>query len=125
MSTSLSDPRKEARKKLIKFTPVYKVHVVNPKTLLGFLVDLTLRGAQVSGERTAEVDKKVALSIEFPTDLPDVPSAPFTILARVTRCIPEESPHHYNIGFEFVNVTTEQTKILEGILERYTFRGRE
>jgi hypothetical protein len=120
------DHRKEARKKLIKFTPVYKVHVVNPKSLLGYLVDLTLGGARVEGEHSAEVNQKMTISIEFPADLPDIPSAPIALAARVARCAPsDESPTLFNLGFEFVNLTPEQTKVIEAIIERYAFRREE
>ena len=115
------DHRKEARKKVIKFTPVYQLQ---PKTLLGYLVDLNLHGAQVEGERAAEINQQLTLSIEFPADLPEVPSAPFTILARVARCVRGESPTFYNLGFEFTEITPEQTRIIEAIVNRYAF-GKE
>jgi hypothetical protein len=115
------DHRKEARKKVIRFTPVYKLQ---PKTLLGYLVDLNLRGAKVEGERAAEINQQVTLSIEFPSDLPEVPSAPFTIPARVARCVSGEGPTFYNLGFEFTDITPEQTRIIEAIIRRYAF-GKE
>ncbi|MBI3164218.1 MAG: hypothetical protein HYZ24_06010 [Chloroflexi bacterium] len=76
------DKRKEPRKKLMAFTPVYTLH---PKTLLGYLEDLTLRGARVVGDVPLEADKHVTLMIEFPKDTASLPPEPFTIQARVAR----------------------------------------
>ena len=115
----MSDQRKEARKKLIKFTPVYKL---KPQSLLGYLVDLTPGGAKVEGEKPMEVNQQVTLMIEFPADLPEVPLAPFTIAARVARCAPsDEGPTFFNLGFAFTDITPEQTMVIEAIIERYAF----
>ena len=112
------DQRKEARKKLIAFTPVYKL---NPKVLLGYLVDLTPHGAKVEGERAMEVNQQATLAIEFPSDISEVLLSPFTINARVARCVQGETPRYFNIGVEFIGVTPEQTRIIEAIIERYAF----
>jgi hypothetical protein len=79
----------------------------------------------VEGEHAAEVNQKMTISIEFPADLPDVPSAPFALMARVARCAPsDESPTLFNLGFEFINLTPEQTRVIDAIIQRYAF-GRE
>jgi hypothetical protein len=117
--THMSDQRKEARKKLIAFTPVYGL---GPKVLLGYLVDLTIRGTKVEGEHPAEINKLITLAIEFPSGLPEIPPSPFMISARVTRCNRTESPQYYNIGFEFTGITPEQARIIEAIINRYAFR---
>jgi hypothetical protein len=115
----MSEQRKETRKKLMAFTPVYDA---KRKTLLGYIGDLTLLGAMVVGEKSVELNKEVILTIEFPTDLPDVVTAHVTIPARVAWCRHDESPQYFNIGFEFTEVTPQHTKIFHAILERYQFR---
>ena len=47
----MSDKRKEERKSLMTFTPVYGLH---PKTLLGYAEDLTVHGAMVVGEKPGD-----------------------------------------------------------------------
>jgi hypothetical protein len=114
----MSDQRKEPRKKLIAFTLVYGRR---PKILLGYLVDLTMSGARVEGEHSVEVNKQFELAIDFPGGLPEIPPSPFTISARVARCAPDETPRYYNIGFEFTDMTPEQSKVIEAIIHRYAF----
>ena len=67
----MNNHRKESRKKLMAFTPVYDLlH----KTLLGYVGDLTLQGVMVIGEKFIEVDKQLTLGIEFPASQPDLPA---------------------------------------------------
>lgn len=113
------DHRKEARKKLIAFTPVYGLQ---PKVLLGYLVDLTLHGAKMEGERALEVNQRTTLEIQFPSELLEDSHAPFTISARVARCNREEGLQYYNIGVEFTEVSSKQARVIEAIIQRYAFR---
>lgn len=116
------DHRRELRKKILTFTPVYAIHVVNPKRLLGYLCDLTVHGALVVGEAEVEVGRQITLSIEFPHELPEVGDKPFNIQARVARCVRDESPQYYNIGMEFPAVSAAQAEVIEAIIQRCEFR---
>ncbi|MBI3167198.1 MAG: PilZ domain-containing protein [Chloroflexi bacterium] len=113
----MPDKRKDLRKKLIAFTPVY---TLNPKTLLGYLEDLTTHGARVVGSTILEPGKLVTLYVEFPEDTPNVPDHSLTINARVARAHFDETRYE-NIGFEFMDATEEQTAILEAVILRYEF----
>jgi len=112
------DKRKDPRKKLMAFTPVY---TLKPKALLGYLEDLTVHGARVVGDVPLEADKLVTLMIEIPKDTVSLPPEPFTIQARVARASKDEARYE-NLGFEFVDVTPEQTRILEAVIQRYEFK---
>ena len=114
----MSDQRKVVRKKLMAFTPVYDA---NQKTLLGYVMNLSLLGLKVVGEKVMETDVDMLLKIEFPTDLPDIASRPVTILAHSIWCNQDKYIGNFNTGFEFNEVTPEQTKIFEAILARYQF----
>jgi len=115
----MSERRKETRRKLMAFTPVYDLH---PRTLWGYLGDLTLHGALVIGERPIEVGKETTLTIEFPNDLPDMTETHATIPIRVAWCHQDESPHYFNIGVEFVALTPQHVQLFREILDRYHFR---
>ena len=118
----MSDHRKESRKKLIAFTPVYDLlH----KTLLGYIGDLTLQGIMVVGEKSVEINKHLTLGIEFPEGLPEVSARRVVIPARAAWCRQDDSPQYFNIGFEFVDISPENARIIEAILERYQFRSVE
>jgi len=115
----MSDQRRELRKKILAFTPVY---ALSPKRLLGYLGDLTAHGALVVGETAVETGKQVRLSVEFPRELAELGDKPFTIAARVARCQHDESPQFFNIGMEFPEVSAAQGKIIEAIIQRYEFQ---
>ena len=119
--SEFDERRKEARKAVMKFTPVYDV---DRGILLGYLRDLTLQGALVIGEKTLEVNTPVTLKFKLPEDLPKIKTKHLIISARVARCVEDESPRSFKLGFEFMDVNFEHTDIIEAILERYHFRHR-
>lgn len=115
----MSNRRREPRRKLMKFTPVYDLQ---PRTLLGFVGDLTPGGMLINGTTQVPMNKKTTLEIIFPSDLPDVSVSKLKIPARIAWCRADESPDYYNIGVEFTEVTPEQMELIQSILERYHFR---
>lgn len=114
----MSDHRKEARKKLIAFTPV---HDLTRKTLLGYVGDLTLQGLMVIGEKSVEINQNFTLGIQFPESLPDTPAMRIVISARAAWCRQTDGPQ-FNIGFEFINVSPEDASTIESVIKRYQFR---
>ena len=115
----MSDHRKEERKNLMAFTLVFGLH---PKTLLGYIEDLTVRGAMVIGEKPVEIDKQMTLLIELPGDVPESTAPRITIPARVAWCRQDsDSPHYYNIGFEFIELSPEHSAVITAILKKYRF----
>jgi len=119
--SEFDERRKEARKLVMKFTPVYDL---NQGKLLGYLRDLTLQGALVMGEKTLEIDTLTTLKFDLPGDLPKVRAKHLIISARVARCEEDESQNSYKLGFEFEDANLDQTEIIEAVLERYHFRHR-
>ena len=122
MENKHGDRRQEARKIVMAFTPVYNLQ--NGR-LLGYLRDLTMKGAQVNGEKKLEVNATMTLSIQLPDDLPIVTATHLNIEARVARCIEApETVNSFETGFEFKEPNSEQTQIIGAILERYHFRHK-
>jgi len=119
--SEFEERRKEARKMVMAFTPVYDL---DRGTLLGYLSDLTLQGALVVGEKTLEENTQTTLKFDLPPDTSKIRAKYVKILARVARCVKDETPNSYKLGFEFQDVTPEQIDIIEAILERYHFRHR-
>ena len=115
----MDERRKETRRKLMAFTPVYDLH---PRTLLGYLGDLTLQGALVIGEHRVEVNKETTLGIEFPNDLADIKVTRVALPARIAWCRQDDSPLYYNIGVEFTEVASQHAELFQEILARYHFR---
>jgi Tfp pilus assembly protein PilZ len=111
----MSDRRKEPRKKLTTFIPVYQS---GSGTILGYLGNLTLQGAMLVSESPLEIGKQLTLLIEFPGET----AQRMTIPARVVRCVPEESPRNLMIGCEFSEVTPAHAELIQFLLDRYHFR---
>ncbi len=114
----MSDHRKEARKKLIAFTPV---HDLLRKILLGYVGDLNLKGVMVVGEKPVEVNRNLTLGIQFPESLPEMPAMRIVIPARAAWCRQVDGPQ-FNIGFEFIDVSPDNANVIETVLNRYQFR---
>ena len=115
----MDDRRKEMRRRLTAFTPVYDLH---PRLLLGYLGDLTLRGAQITGTNLTTINKETTLEIDFPNELPNMFNLKVTIPARIAWCHQEEKQQYYSIGVEFTEVTPEHEALFQYIIERYHFR---
>ena len=115
----ISERRKETRRRLATFTPVYDLR---PRVLLGYLGDLTLRGALVIGTNLTTINKETALEIKFPGELTGERAILLILPARIAWCRPDENPKYFNIGVEFTEVTPEQEELLQQILARYHFR---
>ncbi len=115
-----SDRRQEARKIVMAFTLVYDLKKGN---LLGYLRDLTVIGARISGKKKQEVNTQVTLSIELPNDLPGVSAERLNIEAKVAHCITISGEiDSYDIGFKFTDLQPEEMELIEKLLERYHFR---
>jgi len=114
----MNDKRKEERKNLMAFTPVYGLQ---PKTLLGYVEDLTIHGAMLIGEKPVETNKLIMVVIEIPGTLPESTTPRLVIPARVAWCRPEKKPNYYDIGLEFSNLKPEEIQMIETVLKRYEF----
>ncbi len=115
----MNNQRKESRKKLVAFTPVYDLlH----KAVIGYVGDLTPQGVMVIGEKTFENNKCLTLGIEFPDEDSEAHTLRVVVSGRAAWCRPDETPHYFNIGFEFIDLSPENAKIIDAILIRYQFR---
>jgi Tfp pilus assembly protein PilZ len=114
----MSEQRKEERKILLTFTPVYDFH---KKNLLGYLGDLTLQGAMLVGTKPVEINEELTLAIEF-HETPETPATRMVVPARVAWCKHEKHSTYYNTGIEFLELTDLNRVVIAAILERYQFR---
>ena len=115
----MDNRRKEPRRRLTAFTPVYDMR---PRILLGYLGDLNMLGALVIGTNLTTINKETTVEIRFPGELSHITVLPVIIPARIAWCRPDENPKYFNIGIEFTEVTPQHKDIFERILERYHFR---
>lgn len=108
----MNEQRKAERTKLIAFTPVYDVQ---HNILLGYIGDLSTRGAMLIGKKPMEVNRRITLAIGFP-ETPKFPTRRATTLARVVWCKREQNQQYFNVGFEFQETDWENQTAIEKIL---------
>jgi len=111
----MSKLRMEKRRKVLNFTPVYDLHT---KVLLGYLEDLTLKGALMVCEKPVDIGRNLTLAIEFRKNS-EKPATRITVHARVAWCKPEDHRTYYNTGLEFQAVTKLNLKVIEAIMKKY------
>lgn len=113
----MNDQRKNERRKLMAFTPIYD----SQHKVLGYLGDLSSEGAMLIGEKLMEVNTKITLMIDFPAT-PELPARRVIIPVRVAWCRQEKSTQYFNTGVEFLEINEQNKTIVEAILHRYQFR---
>ena len=113
----MSKLRMEKRRKVLTFTPVYD-H--SEDVLMGYLGDLTLRGALMISEEPVQTDQTLTLGIEF-RKTSVKPVKRMVIPARVAWCKHEEHRTYYNTGLEFLELNEKEKKAVEAILKKYEF----
>jgi hypothetical protein len=114
----MQERRKETRKNLMAYTQVFDLY---GGFLLGYLSDLTIKGAMLICDRPMEEKVDLTLAIELP-ELPTIQASRITIPARALWCQQDISPEFFNVGFKFKEVTDEQKGIIQAIIDNYEFR---
>lgn len=113
----MTNQRKSERVKATTFATVYDLQ---NRTLLGFLGDLTLRGVMAVGEKAVETGHDTILEIEF-RGAAEVPGERLTIPAHVAWSRQEAGSTYFHTGFEFLEMTEQNKKVIEALVERYRF----
>jgi len=113
----MSKLRMDKRRKILTFTPVYDQ---SEDVLMGYLGDLTLRGALMISEEPVQTDQTLTLGIEF-RKTSVKPVKRMVIPARVAWCKHEEHRTYYNTGLEFLELNEKEKKAVEAILKKYEF----
>jgi len=112
----------ERRKISRKYLAIYsRVFDRSSGRVIGYLSDLTDKGAMVISDTSMAENQDVSLRF----DLPD--PALFSIDhlnidTTIKWCRPDIDPAFYNIGFEFKTISPEQAKIIEEMIVAYEFR---
>jgi len=99
------------------------VYDLKKGNLLGYLRDLSLDGARVNGEKKQKINTELTLSIELPKDFQGIQSDRLNIKAKVANCLTiSENPASYEIGFEFMDLQSEEMQGIERLLAYYQHR---
>ena len=117
----MEERRKLPRKYLMAFSSVYKQ---DTGKLIGYLSDLTLDGLMVISKEDIEINKEMEIYL----DLPEMILSKERVLkinARVIWLQPDIDPRLNNIGFQFLELSEEQTPIIAQMIDAYQFRRED
>ncbi len=109
--------RKYPRKDLLLFANVYNT---KSNRIIGTLLNITLDGAMILSEREIDSDNVMELHIKLPENFVQKNELVFTANSR--WCAPDINPEFYDVGYQFANVSEEDAKIIQAIIEKYGFK---
>lgn len=112
----MKEKRKIKRRYLLYYMRVYD----ETRQQIGNLVDLTPKGAMLVSEHPLPIKTNFHLKLELSEDVADKPYLEFN--ARSLWCQPDIEPHFYNTGFRILDLSPEDVKIVNRIIEVYGFR---
>jgi hypothetical protein len=114
----MDDRRKLQRKYLMMYSRVFDCE---SGRVIGYLSDLSVLGAMIIGETAI----KKGLSLQIRIDLPEsllTSKDNLQLNARVAWCKPDIDPSFHNVGFEFIDATQEDLKIIDQMVDAYEFK---
>jgi hypothetical protein len=109
--------RKYPRKDLLLFANVYDS---KSGKIIGTLLNITLEGAMVLSENHIDMNNNMELHIRLPDNFVQKNELVFTASSR--WCGPDINPEFYDVGYQFANVSEEDAKIIQAIIEKYGFK---
>jgi hypothetical protein len=116
-SPVMQERRKYPRKDLLLFASVYDS---SSGKIIGTLLNITLDGAMVLSENKIDSNRVMELHIKLPENFVQKHELVFTANSR--WCAPDINPEFFDVGYQFANVTEEDGKIIQAIIEKYGFK---
>jgi hypothetical protein len=109
--------RKYQRKDLLLFANVYDS---KSGKIIGTLLNITLEGAMVLSESKIDANNNMELHIKLPENFVQKNELVFTANSR--WCGPDINPEFFDVGYQFANVSEEDSQIIQAIIEKYGFK---
>jgi len=113
----MENRRKIDRHYLLSFMCVSDATTNQP---IGDLVDITLRGARIVGQEPIPEGQAMRLRLALSSEITEKPFIEFP--ARSRWCLPDIDPSRYNIGFEILELSPEDSAILQKIINMHGFQ---
>jgi hypothetical protein len=113
----MQERRKYPRKDLLLFANVYDS---KSGKVIGTLLNITLEGAMVLSENRVDADNTMELHIKLPENF--VEKNELVFVASTRWCGPDINPEFYDVGYQFANVSDEDSQIIQAIIEKYGFK---
>jgi hypothetical protein len=116
----MQNRRKTKRHYLLEFVRVYNADTRQP---IGNLVDITLGGARIVAHKPIAEGQAINLHLVLTSEVANIPFMEFPTVSK--WCLPDLEPNLYNIGFEILELSAEDTLILQKIINTYGFLDNE
>ena len=113
----MKDKRKIKRRFLRYYTRVYDAYT---RQQIGNLVDINPRGKMVVSEHLLPQGENTRLCIELTDEVTEKPFMEFS--AHNKWCKPDIIPNMFNTGYEILDLTPENSKIIHQIIQEFGFR---
>jgi hypothetical protein len=115
---------KEKRKIKRRFLLYYmRVYDAASRQQIGNLVDITPRGIMVGSEHALPEGQDTRLRVELTEEVAEKPFMEFN--AHSKWCEPDVIPNMFNTGFEILDLTPEDARIIHHIIEEFGFRDNK
>ena len=114
------ESKQKERRAIERIKISYYVPIVNAESYekLGILSEITTKGLLVDSLRILPIDQQFKLRLDLNDDAFDQPFINFKAQVKWVR--PDRfQPGYYNIGFEMVNLTDTNLRVIEKIMEKY------
>jgi hypothetical protein len=113
----MHERRKHPRKDLLLFASVYDS---SSGRVIGTLLYITLEGAMVLSQNKIDSGEVMELHIKLPENFVQKHELIFTANSR--WCAPDINPEFFDVGYQFANVSDEDSRIIQAIIEKYGFK---
>lgn len=113
----MPERRKIKRRYLMYYSRVFDAR---NGALIGHLVDITPEGIMLISETPLAADQMFRFKMELSEDIADKSYLTFT--AKSIWCQPDVDPRFFNTGFHLLDITPQDTAIIQHIIEAYGFR---
>ncbi len=114
----MEDRRKLTRKYLMVYS---RVMDRQSGKVLGYLSDMTRAGAMIISDDPMTQGTVLGIRIDLPP-LPSFNQDHLELNVKAAWCKPDIDPHFYNIGFQFLNASEEEGKVIDEVIALHEFR---
>ena len=112
---------KEKRKTKRRFLQYYmRVYDAESRQQIGNLVDITPQGIMIVSEHLLPKDQISRIRIELSDEVSRKPYIEFTAISR--WCEQDVIPHMYNTGFEILELSPDDSAVINQIVAEFGFR---
>ena len=116
----MKDKRKIDRRFLLYYMRVYDTAT---RQQIGNLVDITPQGIMVVSEHPLPEGQTTRLRMELTEDVSEKPFMEFAATSKWSE--PDIIPNMYNTGFEILDLTPEDSRIIHHIIDEFGFRDNK